>query len=393
MSLIRDLVLRKPGALPIFEKSASPSGEPDYYFIGDPSWLFKTFAPGIFEGLARRVVAVIADSYVIDHSHMTIQGHPVPLITLAEFAQSARGRRAEVIFFFEHNEQFWAIPQIEGLGDVRVTDFIATLDQLGLQHTYKTVREEREWWSAQSAERIRTAHDRLSDDRSRRTLAARIASITSGSRRPLMEVRVRGEHEYFNAGWTTGSFVPRLDETYVDVGAAHGDTVDKFVQVTDGKFTAIHAFEPTPGQYRELERRGQADARIQTYRKAVGDAPGRLTFYDDPVNPFGGNALFGGGTFQSIEVECVRLDDTIDACTLLKMDVEGFETRVLGGARRLISQGKPDLAVTCYHYPQDLFEIMDCVESIHSYKYVALRHYAPSLYDSILLFSDRQSFA
>ncbi len=393
MSLIRNLVLRQPGARITFSPPNAPADEPDHYFVGYPSWLFMTFAPGIYQALGRRVAAVIGDSYIMDHSHMTIHGHPVPIISLAEFSERARHRPSEVIHFFEHNEQFWSIPQMEAMGDVRVTDFIAKLDRLGLGHTYLPVREEREWWSSQSRGRIEAASSRLGDERSRRTLAARIAAITGGTRRPLMEVRVRSEHEYFNPGWTIGSLVPGPDETYVDVGAAHGDTVDKFVGVTGGKFKAIHAFEPTPGQFRELERRSQADARVHTYRKAVGDAPGSLTFYDNPSNPFGGNALSGGGNCVPIEVECVRLDDTIESCSLLKMDVEGFETRVLGGARRLISECKPDLAVTCYHYPQDLFEIMDCVESIHSYKHVALRHYAPSLYDSILLFSDRQSFA
>ena len=366
--------------------------EPDYYFIGYPSWLFKTFAPIIMQGLGMRVAGVVGDSYAIDYSHVGVLNQSIPIITLAEFSERAKLRAAEVIYFFEHNEQLWSIPLFEAMAKVRVVDYIKKLDELGLSHTYLPVSKEREWWASQSPERIRSVSDRFGDERSRRTLAARIATITSGSRVPLMEVRVRGEFEYFNAGWTAGSIVPRADETYVDIGAAHGDTVDKFMQVTGGKFTAIHAFEPTPGQYRELERRAHADSRIHTYCKAVGDTAGNISFFDYPDNPFGGNALSGSENSARIEVECVRLDDTIDSCTLLKMDVEGFETRVLNGARRLISQCRPDLAVTCYHYPQDLFEILDSVESMHAYKHVALRHYAPSLYDSILLFSDRQSF-
>jgi hypothetical protein len=77
---------------------------------------------------------------------------------------------------------------------------------------------------------------------------------------------------------------------------------------------------------------------------------------------------------------------------MLKMDVEGYECNVIEGAKRLIEKSRPDMAITCYHYPWDLFQILEKVQEIHGYANVALRHYGPSLYDSVLLFSDRQSF-
>jgi hypothetical protein len=128
------------------------------------------------------------------------------------------------------------------------------------------------------------------------------------------------------------------------------------------------------------------------HQAAVGDVAGPIRFFDNPHNPFGGNALAVDDGAPTIEVPCVRLDDVIDRCTLLKMDVEGFECNVLRGARRLVATCRPDMAITCYHYPQDLFNILELVQEIHRYKHVALRHFGPSLYDSILLFSDRQSF-
>ena len=397
MSFTRNLVLRQnrhdqyDAGGEVAQPEAS-LGETTYYFIGYPCWLFKHYAPGIYHALGQRVSAVITDSFAIDHSHLTLHGHPVPLITLAEFNERAKRGPTEVIFFFEHNEQFWVIPQLESFGKVTVRDYLYMLDRFGLSHTYLPLREERKWWAAQSIEKIREVSKRLGDERSRRTLAARIETITSGNRRTLMEVRVSGEYEYFNSSWLMGSLVPRKDEIYVDVGAAHGDTVDKFVKVTNGNFSAIHAFEPTPGQFRELATRSQIDPRIHTYRKAVGEKTGMLTFFDNLSHPLGGNAISPGEGSECIDVECVRLDDAIETCSLIKMDVEGFETKVLSGARRLISQCVPDLAITCYHYPQDLFEILDCVESIHKYRSVALRHYGPTILDSILLFSDRQSF-
>ena len=37
-------------------------------------------------------------------------------------------------------------------------------------------------------------------------------------------------------------------------------------------------------------------------------------------------------------------------------------------------------------------EILDNVSDTYAYRNVALRHYGPYLYDSVLMFSDRQAF-
>ena len=294
-----------------------------------------------------------------------------------------------MVHFFQNQDATWCIPHLAGLGDVRVIDFLQKLDELGLPHTYQTVRDERLWWQQQSQERIDAVAGMLTDARSRQTLHARINAICKGDRTPLLAIAFPGETEYFNPRNLEASLVPGRDETYVDVGAAHGDTLDKFLKVTEGRFRHIHAFEPTPGQYRRLQRHASREG-VTTHCKAVGAASGSITFYDNPENPFGGNAVAATGT--PITVPCVRLDDAVPECSLIKMDVEGYECKVIEGARKLIGRCRPDMAITCYHYPQDLFEILDKVQGIHAYRNVALRHYGPSLYDTVLLFSDRQRF-
>lgn len=47
---------------------------------------------------------------------------------------------------------------------------------------------------------------------------------------------------------------------------------------------------------------------------------------------------------------------------------------------------------TTTHSPHDTLEILEQVDATHAYRHVALRHFGASLYDSVLLFSDRQSF-
>jgi FkbM family methyltransferase len=392
-TLTRNLIWREPAAVTA-PGSGATSGAGDVYFIGYPSHLFKTYAPLIAHALGDRLAGVVSDAYVGHFSGMTVWGKAIPLASSEDLHTAAsRGRDVELVHFYESLDQYQSISGFEAGGGVRVVDFLAKLDQLKLLHTYVPVNEERHWWAQRTDAAIGEVRDLFGDELSRRTLDARVSAILRGDRRSLLEIAIPAEYEYYNRSSARASLLPGDEATYVDVGAAHGDTVERFVGVTGGAFERIFAFEPTPGQYAQLARLAESDRRISTFRNAVGDAPGKMTFYDHPRNPFAGNALTADVAAVPIEVECVRLDDVVDRCTLIKLDVEGFETRVLGGARRLVSDCRPDMAITCYHYPQDLFEIVALVRDMHAYRHIALRHYGPTLHDTVLLFSDRQSFA
>ena len=58
-------------------------------------------------------------------------------------------------------------------------------------------------------------------------------------------------------------------------------------------------------------------------------------------------------------MQVVKLDDVLKKVkpTMLKMDVEGFEIATLNGAKNLIMEHKPDLAVCVYHKVSDLWVI------------------------------------
>jgi FkbM family methyltransferase len=389
-SLTRNLIPRGSIALP--ESGTTVRLDADVYFVGYPGFLFRCFAPPIFSALEGRVAGVVTDSYVQDYSHMTLWGTRVPLVSMADLRQSAERRPVRLVHFFEQLEQYWGVQALEATGRITVVDFLTMLDRLSLPHTYLAVDAERAWWSAQTAEELSRLEHRFSDARSRKTLAARVSAIVQGDRRPLLEATMLPEHQYFNAHNARWSLIPGEHDVYVDIGAANGDTVAKFIGDCAGKFDAIEAFEPTAAQYADLLASAGGDPRIRLHNVAVGETSAMIPFYDNIGNPFGSNAVTVGDPGVSREVRCVRLDDVVERCTIIKMDVEGFECSVLRGARRLVTECRPDMAITCYHYPHDLRDILDLVCSMHEYRHVALRHFGPSLYDSTLFFSDRQSF-
>lgn len=394
-NLLRNLSLRKSKA-PARPRTADPAGAPagsaiPVYLVGDGTYLFTVFAPGICQRLSSRIAGVISDRL----SHYTVNiriggAFDVPVTSLAAFRAAAARGPVEVVQFVDGLDQYWGLETLRSCGEqVIVVDFLEKLREFNLPHTYLGVADEKAWWEAHRGDLDRMAA-MFGDLRSGTTLAARFNAIVSADRRPLIEVSLPFEYEYFNKDSRHASLVPGDEEIFVDIGAAHGDTLDKFRGITAGRFRQIYAFEPTPGQHRALSARAESDPRIRTFRSAVGDAAAPITFYENEGNPFGSNAFVSNG--RRIEVPCTRLDDAVEQCTIIKMDVEGAECQVLRGATRLIRECRPDMAITCYHYPQDMLEILEQVGSTHAYRHIALRHFGPSLYDSVLLFSDRQSF-
>lgn len=363
------------------------------WFTNHDSTWFRWFAPAIVNAAMERVVGVVAPE---DPEHRFVSAdferRRVPFRTVEELQMEAAMGPVQLVHFCESPADYPAVERIAASAGVEPVDFVAALHALDLPHTYQSMRIEQDY-ARRSGMAFARVRARLADRLSVETLDARIEAMTRLDRRALLRVTQGLDVEYYNASNPLASLIPEPDGVYIDVGAAHGDTVERFAATVGGRFRAIHAFEPTPSQFPHLARVAAADPRIHAYQCAVGESAGRIPFYENPDVPFGSNALALDRAPEGAEVDCVRLDDVVDECTLLKLDVEGFECAVLRGARHLIARTRPDLAIACYHYPADLVEIFDLVEEIHPYRQVALRHYGTGLFDTVFLFSDRHSFA
>jgi FkbM family methyltransferase len=151
-------------------------------------------------------------------------------------------------------------------------------------------------------------------------------------------------------------------EVFVDCGAYDGDTIDLFLSQEQPGFRKIIALEPDPASFAKLRRRvSDLPARdsIRLHEAAVGASNCSLLFSGDGLP----SSSVGTG---SLKVSCVKLDDICfdDAPTYMKFDIEGAELDALSGARRIIEQYTPVLAVCSYHKQNHLWEIP---RLIHSY--------------------------
>ncbi len=77
-------------------------------------------------------------------------------------------------------------------------------------------------------------------------------------------------------------------------------------------------------------------------------------------------------------VQMVCLDDVLKMVspTMIKMDIEGAELDALRGAKRIIQEQTPDLAVCVYHKMSHLWEIvLYLYELVPQYRFYLRSHY------------------
>lgn len=164
-------------------------------------------------------------------------------------------------------------------------------------------------------------------------------------------------------------------EVFVDCGAYDGDTAKRFIS-RNADFGRLLAIEPDPDNHRRLcqwaERQIEVKDRILTHGLAVGASSGSVRF--NATGAEGASIAKGG----DVLVECASLDDLVAdvAPTYIKMDIEGAEEDALQGARQLIHEHSPILAICLYHRPNDLWRIPSLILSlVGSYKLFLRPHF------------------
>ncbi len=208
----------------------------------------------------------------------------------------------------------------------------------------------------EEANQVRAAAALWSDDHSRdeylREVRLRTHGDFAGLRPPLPD-------QYFPQDLVRFS----TNEVFVDCGAFDGDTLLGFLRHQE---TCKHVFaiEPDPDNYRRLcalasSLNGLRD-KISTYNVALGKASGTARFRST-----GGEGACVANDGET-SIPQAALDDLLSDVTptYIKMDIEGAEREALAGARHLIQEHGPMLAVCLYHTPSDLWSIPLFIRSL-----------------------------
>jgi FkbM family methyltransferase len=167
--------------------------------------------------------------------------------------------------------------------------------------------------------------------------------------RLVVKRRVAARELYFvrMSEFADMSFVAHLlgeGDTFIDVGANVG--AYSVIAAAPGRGRCI-SFEPVPETYAQLLENVKINAiekRVDAKNCAVGRQAGFISMTGDRGATNRVMAAPATGKGELIRVRSIALDSLLDEGvepTVLKIDVEGFETEVIGGSRRLL--GSPGL--------------------------------------------------
>ena len=149
--------------------------------------------------------------------------------------------------------------------------------------------------------------------------------------------------------------------TFLDVGANVG-YYSALALARIGPAGRVIAFEPDPETFEYLQRTIAANGpdRTTALNKGLADTPGTLRLYRNSSNR-GDNRFYANDLADnSVEVEVARADDVlasrgIGKVDLIKIDVQGFEGKVLYGLERTIRNSHP-LTILSEFWPWGLRE-------------------------------------
>ena len=158
---------------------------------------------------------------------------------------------------------------------------------------------------------------------------------------------------------------------FVDCGAFTGDTFEALIQ--HEKTEHYFGFEPNMINCASLCENVRKVPNIKSicFPLGVSDKNEFLRFTEK------GAASTIDEKGEAI-IQTVRLDDILQGYNnlMIKMDVEGAEIAALNGAKRIITETKPDLAICVYHNLSDLWRIpLMLKEWVPEYQFYMRNHF------------------
>lgn len=218
------------------------------------------------------------------------------------------------------------------------------------------------------------AFNLLSDNQSKQILVERIKCYLTST----LITSAPPQEQYFAPEIITLS----NSEIFVDGGMYTGDTASMFFKLAGGKYKQYYGFEPDEKNLEAATKNLCSQSGVTIIPKGLWSSEARLAFSGSLTSSSKLDET-DGDSFVEVTALDVYFYDKAPP-TFIKMDIEGAELEALKGAKKIIREHKPKLAVCAYHKPEDLYTLPELIRNYRSdYKFY-LRHYTESIYETVL---------
>jgi FkbM family methyltransferase len=263
------------------------------------------------------------------------------------------------------------LQQISGVTILNIHEVISASD--GAVPWPWFVTDQRQDWHDYQSEWV-NLFEAMADETSRQTLIDVLRYRLTADADYMSGYRVRLVEQYFE------SFLNLKGEVFIDAGGYDGDTTEEFCR-HDPHYKKVVLFEPSPLNIERARLRLKGLANIDFRSEGLSDAKGTLRFDVDAGSASG----VSSSSTQTIEV--TTLDEAVhEPVSLIKMDLEGWETKALAGCIGHIKNDRPKLAIAAYHKASDFRDILQQVRSYRADYQIYLRHYTQGWSETVMFF-------
>ncbi|MCL2226113.1 MAG: FkbM family methyltransferase [Oscillospiraceae bacterium] len=164
----------------------------------------------------------------------------------------------------------------------------------------------------------------------------------------LMGISEEGLYEYGAVKLEKGDIV-------IDAGSNIGE----FAALAGARGCKAYAFEPMPSIVDNyLSKTAEMNPGITVCQYALSDKAGELEFDEDLTNLGSSSSVMLRKNSPKVAVQAIDLDTFVHKSSLprvdfIKADIEGAERYMLRGAKHVLKEFSPKIAICTYHLPDD----------------------------------------
>lgn len=188
----------------------------------------------------------------------------------------------------------------------------------------------------------------------------------------LSHFDVQIHHQYFEYFLYNKKF-----DYLIDGGAYDGEDTENFVRHFP-KYKGIYTVEPSKKNLEKAINRLANISNIEFVNACLGQHKGFAQISGDGTSTR--TVSSGGENVEVITIDCFKPHGN----TLVKLDIEGAEMTALNGAINSMKDPNYSFAISAYHLPSDIKNILNQLRRYDCNRKFYFRHYSNGIFESIL---------